>query len=199
MPRRNDRRRGRSDSDEYHPGGAFVRLPHEIIESDAYRSLSWQAKALLVEIVMLHRSPARNKRFGQHGNNGALAPTETHLIARGFPSVSSQKRCLDMLEEAGLILKTRQGANNKPTYYALTWLPIDPCNGRHDVNPSPTPRDTWRKIEICPPMRVEQSPSHRGEDGKDPPLIGAKTPDLSPSHRLPSKSLGRMHKRSRGT
>jgi hypothetical protein len=53
---------------------------------------------------------------------------------------------LAMLEDRGLITKTRQGGLGMGcNLYAVTWFGINECNGKLDVSPNPVPTNAWRE------------------------------------------------------
>lgn len=98
MARRNANRpnkSGRNDS----PTGRFARLPHEIILSPAYRSLSPNARALLVEMMAMEN--------GQ--NNGSLWLSIRDAADRiGLVNKESVGKAFKELAGAGLIRMTKE-------------------------------------------------------------------------------------------
>jgi hypothetical protein len=44
----------------------------------------------------------------------------------------------------GFIEQTRQGGKNQCSLYAVTWLAIDECNGKLDVNPTRAASNLWK-------------------------------------------------------
>jgi hypothetical protein len=72
-------------------------------------------------------------------NNGDLCVTLTVMKARGWNSNSTMRKALKALTEAKLVLLTRQGSINKCSLYAFSWLPIDECGGKLEVNATRTP------------------------------------------------------------
>ncbi len=87
-------RKGRSKS----PTGRFARLPHEVLLSPAYRSLTPNARALLVEFMAMDT--------GQ--NNGSLWLSVRDGAARiGLSNKDSAANAFAELESAGLLRKTK--------------------------------------------------------------------------------------------
>lgn len=81
------------------PTGRFARLPHEVMLSPAYRSLSPNARALLVELMAMEN--------GQ--NNGSLWLSIRDAAARiGLVNKESVGKAFDELERAGLIAMTKE-------------------------------------------------------------------------------------------
>ncbi|HWV60279.1 MAG TPA: hypothetical protein VN034_06480 [Sphingopyxis sp.] len=97
MGKRNNRpnKSGRNEN----PTGRFARLPHEVMLSPAYRSLSPNARALLVEMMAMDN--------GQ--NNGSLWLSIRDAAARiGLVNKESVGRAFDDLIRAGLIAMTKE-------------------------------------------------------------------------------------------
>lgn len=107
----------------------FVQLFHRLLDSERYLSLSHPAKTLLVDATRAYNGK----------NNGDIAITLGVLKKRGWNSNSTLRRALSELLEKELIMITRLGGRNKCSLYALTWQPIDECNGKLDVEPTTTP------------------------------------------------------------
>ena len=96
--RRNGNRPNKSGRNE-NPTGRFARLPHEVLLSPAYRSLSPNARALLVEMMAMDN--------GQ--NNGSLWLSIRDAGARiGLVNKESVGRAFDDLANAGLIAMTKE-------------------------------------------------------------------------------------------
>lgn len=75
----------------------FARLDHALLQSPAFRALSCPARALLLELVMLHN--------GQ--NNGALYLSVRNAAARlGFSCLEAASKALSELEAMGFIVCT---------------------------------------------------------------------------------------------
>ncbi|MBO6811714.1 MULTISPECIES: hypothetical protein [Marinobacter] len=114
---------------------SFLHIPHEVLNSDAYRSQDgWTAK-LLVDLA------------GQFngGNNGDLCAAWTIMREKGWRSKGTLHKSLNNLLEAGLIEQTRQGGKNRCSLYAVTWRAIDECKGKLDVRPTRSPSGLWKE------------------------------------------------------
>ena len=58
-------------------------------------------------------------------NNGDLQATWRRLSKTGWKSKDTIHKALSELEQYSWIIKTRQGGLNKPSLYAVTFLPIN--------------------------------------------------------------------------
>jgi hypothetical protein len=96
--------------------GSFLAIPHELLETKKFDSLSTKANKLLLQIARQYKG----------GNNGDLNATFTDFKAKGWNSKDTFNRALKELIEKGFIFKTRQGGyQNKCSLYAITWKPLD--------------------------------------------------------------------------
>lgn len=78
-------------------------------------------------------------------NNGDLSATYTDLHARGWSSNDVLQRALKGLEAASWIIRTRQGGRHQGcNLYAISWWPIDHCDGKHDCNAEIKPSHRWK-------------------------------------------------------
>lgn len=140
-------------------GGSFLALPHDYLDAPAFRALSPRATKALVQLAGQYR--------GQ--NNGTLAlPRGRHEVFGWGHAHGSVDRALKELEASGFVVKTRQGGKNMPTLYAVTWWPIDRCDGRHDHPVSAAPLNLWRRPEKrnpCPTV------------GQVAPVLGQSAPE----------------------
>lgn len=94
------RKKNRPNATGRNPTSRFVGLRHSLLSSNAYRSLSCAARALLVELVMLHNGE----------NNGSLYLSVRDAAARlGLADHKAAMRAFDELEEMGFIVCTGEG------------------------------------------------------------------------------------------
>ena len=101
--------------------GPFVALPHSVLKSSGFRSISHTARSLLIDIAVQYTGY----------NNGALVACESHVQPLGWNSKDTITRNLRVLEEVGLLIKTRQGGINRTSLYALAFHNLD-RDDRHD-------------------------------------------------------------------
>lgn len=109
---RNKLRRGDAGRD----AGGFVALPWAVLDSPAYASLSFPARALLLEVA----------RQFVRDNNGRLLASAAHLEPRGWKSRDVITRAKRELLQAGFLFETVKGHRpNKASWYAVTWRELD--------------------------------------------------------------------------
>ena len=97
----------------------YAAIEHRVIDSEAYRSLTYSARSLL---TMLTRQLTKV-------NNGHLQATLSYLGRFGFSDKTITRGIHDLIA-AGLIYRTRCGGFHQgPSLYAVTWLPIKTPEG----------------------------------------------------------------------
>ena len=138
MSRRRSRTKGRSDG-----AGSYVAFPHAVLNSPNFLTLSAHAAKLLLDMASSYKG----------SNNGDLCGAWGVMKSRGWKSRDTLTKALKELVSSGMIELTRQGGIHKASLYALTWKPIDECNGKLDVNPTTVPSGLWRSE----PMRARSS------------------------------------------
>lgn len=114
---------------------SFYQVPRKVHRCADFRHLSAHAKVLLFSLIY--------QFYGN--NNGDL--TAAWVVMRkqhGFRSPSTLDRARKALLDANLITLTRQGGLGRCSLYAVTWLKINPCDGKLDVQPTTMPtRSSW--------------------------------------------------------
>lgn len=93
----------------------FLRLPHYVIKSSEWRSLSGNAIKFMIELAAAYDG----------SNNGDLALTRGQARERGWKSGGTRDRAASEAVEAGFVTITRHGHRKLCTLYAITWEPID--------------------------------------------------------------------------
>ncbi len=112
----------------------FANIPHHIMESENYKKLgAWEVK-LLLELSYKFRGK----------NNGDLSATWSDSKKFGWRSKGTLSKAIERLVKYGFIQLTRQGGMHQCSLYALTWHPIDECQGKHEVSPTKTPSNLWK-------------------------------------------------------
>ena len=114
--------------------GSFLVVPHELLLSDAYISLSSKAVKCLFDMYVEYKG----------NNNGDLSCTIKVMKKRGWKSKSQLDKARKELIAKGLIVLTRQGGRNKCSLYAVTWKPIDECKGKLDRKADLVPLGYWK-------------------------------------------------------
>ncbi len=113
--------------------GTFAALPHVVMDSEDFRGLSGGALKVLLGLLRQYRGT----------NNGDLSASFTQAKQWGMNSRTTLAKALDELQTCNLITRTREGRFIKPggccALYAVTWRPVDPCDGKIEVTPTVTP------------------------------------------------------------
>ena len=99
----------------------FARLDHRILHSNAYRALSPNDRALLVELISMHNGT----------NNGSLYLSVRDAADRmGVADVNAARRSFDTLQDLGFIelacdahFSVKAGESSRARCWRLTWLP----------------------------------------------------------------------------
>lgn len=112
----------------------FAMLPRAMIQSPGYRSLSFVARCVLVELLAQYSGD----------NNGDLSATRTMAKDWGISSDNTLRKALIELESAGWILLSRSSLFNRHgarcALYAVAWQAIDECPGKNlEVAPTRAP------------------------------------------------------------
>lgn len=116
----------------------YFGLPHTLINTKKYRSLSYHAVKLLVDLGSQYRG----------FNNGDLCAAWTLMKKMGWKSRSSLFKAKNELLEVGFIIVTRQGGRNMPTLFAITWKEINECNGKLDIKPTKNAPGGWLDLVV---------------------------------------------------
>ena len=115
------RHRNKPDATGRSNNSRFVRLDHSILTSNAYRSLSPNARALLVELVMIYNGE----------NNGSLYLSVRDGAHRlGVADLTAASRAFDDLVALGFIelaqeahFRVKASEASRARCWRLTWLP----------------------------------------------------------------------------
>ena len=116
----------------------FIQISSIILNSDAYKDLSFSARSMLIEMVNFH-----NGR-----NNGSIFIAKKVLEVRGF-SKNTATKALKELRIHGFIYMTKRGGNIKGgcSHFALTWEPIRNVEGQSLSNFKPHAYKLWQDKE----------------------------------------------------
>lgn len=133
-------------------GGAIMLIPHVVLNSKAYMTLSDRAVRLLYDIAMQY-----NVR-----NNGALLASWRYMSEkRGWTSSDQLNKALKELIEHQLIYQTVQGRlPNKASWYGVTWCALDKLDGL-DIAPSSWPRGAYAHWEPTGEPKAKRLPPQR--------------------------------------
>jgi len=99
--------------------------------------------------------------YGQYkgSNNGDFAMAWSMMKKRGWRSKDTLYRARDELIDNGFVIQTRQGGKHQCSLYAITWQPIDECNGKLDCPSTIVAPGYWKKgfvpkLESVPRIRT---------------------------------------------
>ena len=113
----------------------FVMFPCDVLNHETFRTLSPRATKLVVDIAAQYRG----------SNNGDLSATLSLMRDRGWNSSDQLDKAKKELVEKDVIRVARQGGLNKCNLYALTWFPIDECDGKLDITSTITAPHDWKR------------------------------------------------------
>ena len=112
-----------------------IQLLKFVLDSDEFGQLSGNAVKLLLE---LHR------QYNGY-NNGDLCATWSRMKVRGWKSKGTLARSLRELTDAGFVVLSRISYQKRtPNLYALTYLSVDECGGKLDIDETHAPEHLWR-------------------------------------------------------
>ncbi len=116
------------------PTKSFAGIPRIVMESESYKKLSGNAVKLLLALAYQYRG----------NNNGDLTTAFSIMHEKfGFTARSVVKKAEMQLLDRNLIIQTRTPMFMNPGgqcgLYALTWQPIDECQGKGlEIKPTTT-------------------------------------------------------------
>ncbi len=130
-------------------GTQFVALPHIVLDSASYQSLSYSARSLLVDLA----------RQISGSNNGRLVLCDKALKPRGWNSSATIHKAKRELLESCLICQTRQGHKpNRASWFAVTWMSLD-WVPEMDIGRNAFPRGAYVNGKFRPPKTGEHMTS----------------------------------------
>jgi len=129
MARSRLKSKGRAES------GGFILFPYALFDHPSVVGLSGNGIKVLLLLIRQYRG----------NNNGDLSATFAKVQKIGIRSKTTLAKALRELQDAGVVLRTREGYFTNPggrcALYALAWQPIDECPGKDlEVEPTVTPR-----------------------------------------------------------
>lgn len=144
-----DRNERLKKPEKFQMKGARIWLPLDVLQGAAYASLSFSAKALLLDLAGQLRA-----KHGDIINNGDLTTAISVLKHLGWLSEKTIRTAANDLERAMLIIKTRQGQRpNKCNLYAVTWLPLNE-SPKLDISARGYPINAYKLNEKLPPLKL---------------------------------------------
>lgn len=130
---------GASNQKQKRGSGGFAALPHRVLRSNQFSSLSPRATKLLMDLLSQYNG----------NNNGDLCAAMTLMKERGWRSNHALFKSRSELLETGFIVSSRTGGRNRPELFALTFYAVDECWNekkqfrKHELSATKTPADSW--------------------------------------------------------
>jgi hypothetical protein len=123
--------------------GAVLLMPHVVLNSVAYMTLSGQAIKLIYDVAM---------QYNTHNNGALLASWRYMSEKRGWTSSAALNKAKVELMSHCLLVQTVQGLRpNKASWYGLTWYALDNITGL-EVSAQAWPRGSY--AHWIPPAKV---------------------------------------------
>jgi hypothetical protein len=189
MGRTRERAKGRRGGE----GERFAYLPDSVLQSPALATAPHAALRMLC-ILLVGKSKERN---------GTMMCSESYAARYGVDSRDTVRRSLLLLEERGLIERTRrvQAFRKAATLWAVTWWPVYFREGEPLQLPEPASHRYRDWQNITPTIGVEtQETSHRLSNSLTP-TIGVKNASHHTDGRHPDPihhTDGRGHSKTLG-
>ena len=135
--------------------GAILLVPHVVLNSVAYITLSGQAIKLLYDVAMQYNL----------SNNGALLASWRYMSEkRGWTSSEALNKAKAELIDHCLLVETVKGQRpNKASWYGLTWYALDDLKGL-EISAQSWPRGAyghWKPLATAKPKRSPPPPETR--------------------------------------
>lgn len=149
--RRSNNAKGRSDL-----GPPFVRLWHWIVKTEQFAALTGSELKLLIDLTWQFNG----------SNNGNLSIYE--IRARWKSTVTTQKAKNGLLDKGWIICTRKGGHRMGPDLFAVTWLPVNDCDGKHDHPVETRASNAWahKKIPV-PETGINRSRKWNGRFAKN--------------------------------
>jgi len=151
----------------------FSRIPHAVMDSQAFIGLSDRGKSLLFALI----------RQINGSNNGKLQLTYKWLSQHGWQSNSANRKAIAELVERGLIVSTRMGGLNAGcNWYAVTWLSISSYVGL-DISIQTYKQGAWADCKLPSIGRRTPPQKQKTQAGVQPsarPVYGSVDQTASP-------------------
>jgi len=133
----------------------YLGVPHYVFRSEEFGQLDGWALKLLIELAGAYNG----------FNNGDLSCAWSVLKDRGWRSKGTLWNALGRLLEDGWVVVARHGNRNRCALYAITWLPVDACEGKGlEISPTTAASNLWQKSKRVPAICTSE-PAMRTTDG----------------------------------
>lgn len=130
--------------------GAVLVMPHVVLNSEAYKTLSSNAIRLLIDIAQQYNTY----------NNGALLASWRYMSEnRGWKSSDLLSKAKNELLERELLIQTVQGQRpNKASWYGLGWLALDDITGM-EISHQSWPRGAYARWSQAQETKKRKPPA----------------------------------------
>lgn len=115
----------------------FVGIPHHICISEQWDDLTGNETKLLLQLYRQYTG----------SNNGDFSCTWNMMKKKGWGSPVTLNKAKKGLMRKGWLEETRKGYTGRCSLYAVTFQPIDDCQGKLDVNSTKIPSMAFIKIK----------------------------------------------------
>lgn len=124
---------------------SYLGIPHYILRSPEFGAIGpWPLK-LLIELSANYNGK----------NNGDLSAAFSILERRGWNSPGTLNAAIKSLLSNGWLIRTRTGGRNRCALYAVSWWPVDDCEGKWlEVKAETKPSHHWQKTESLVGSRI---------------------------------------------
>lgn len=139
---------------------SWLALPHYMLESPEFCEIPVSAVKLLVQVAGDYRGE----------NNGNLEIVwEKKYKGRGWNSETTLTRARDELINRGWLVCTRHPYKRRCALYAITWQPIDECEGKNlEIAPQRVASNAWRKQKQTPRIWSDKPQNLEKPEKSDP-------------------------------
>ncbi len=114
---------------------AFFPMRYDVLKSPLFKNLSSKAKALLFEFASQYTGY----------NNGDFSISYKQMKQKGWHSPITLDKAKNELLETEFLILTRQGGRNQCSLFALSFLAIDECQSKLDIQSTKKAPDNWKK------------------------------------------------------
>jgi hypothetical protein len=144
--------------------GPILVLPHIVLNSEAYKTLSGNAVKLLCDIAMQYNT----------WNNGSFLASFRYMSEkRGWTSADALAKAKKELIERELIVQTVQGQRpNKASWYGCGWLALDDLKGLEIIAKN-WPRGAYARWKQPPKIIKRKPPAKETREAHYAKLRGA--------------------------
>jgi ribosomal protein L35 len=117
----------------------FLQILKHVIDSPQFAAIPGSAHKLLVDMAREYRGP------GTNNGNISFDDIRQHN-ANKWSSRATRQAAVNYLVEHGWLVRTRRGGLHMGCdLFAVSWWPIDECDGKHDYPAEKVASNLWAK------------------------------------------------------